>query len=248
MATAQQLDIRPPVLPFEVGLEIQGYVLINYPLPPERLAPHLPPGLVPALTTLDGQATAWFSVFLGRNVVRTIGGWRAFPLEFNLVNYRTYVEGPEGRRLFIFRSLMGPQLLAVGARLLPQLPADPHPFYFAPRIVDDRLLALEAEVGEAAHELRVVVETMDDAPWTPGFETPEAAVNFLGNVREGLFPLPDGRAGQMFTSHPPLAPEGGRLLEARFDWPRWHQILTSPELRRPASVFMQGRVDFPTRM
>lgn len=240
--------IRPPLLPFEVGLEIEGYALINYPVPPDRIAQRLPAGLAPATTLLDGRSTAWLSVFLGRNVIRSIGGLPALPLSVNLVNYRTYVQGPNGRRLFIFRSLMGPELLARGARILPQLPAEPAPFYFAPRITDGRLLSLEAEVGDVGEDLTVELETMSDAPWTPGFATPEAAVDFLGNVPEALFPLPDGRCGQMFTDHPPLTPEGGRLVSGHYRWLEQEGLLSASEARSPASVFLQGHVDFPTRL
>jgi hypothetical protein len=240
--------VRPPIFPFEVELEIQGYVLVNYPVAPARLAARLPAGLHPVVTELDGKPTAWFSVFIGRNVFRGIAGLPAIPIEFNLVNYRTYVEGPRGRRLFIFRSLMGPELLALGARMLPQLPTQPEPFYFAPRIQEGRLLALEAEVGDGAEAMRLVVENLDDDPWTPGFASPAAAVEFLGNVPEALYPLPDGRVGQMFAPHPPLHPEAGRLIVGHFDWPQRHGILTAQAAGRPASVFMQGLAPFPTRI
>jgi hypothetical protein len=248
MAIIPAVSIRPPIFPFEVELEIQAYTLVNYPVAPQRIAERLPAGLRPAVTELEGRPTAWFSVFLGRNVVRRIAGLPALPIEFNLVNYRTYVEGPEGRRLFIFHSLMGPQLLAMGVRMLPQLPADPEPFYFAPRIQDDRLLALEAEVGDGAEALRLQVEALDDEPWTPGFAWPQAAVEFLGNVPEALYPLPDGRLGQMFSPHPPLRPEAGRLLVGHFDWPQRHGILSAQAAGRPASVFLQASVPFPTRL
>jgi hypothetical protein len=248
MALVRTLASRPPVLPFEIDLDVEGYALITYPVSPARIAAHLPPGLAPSTSMLDGHPTAWLSVFLGRNIVRRMGGWPALPITFNLVNYRTYVQGPEGRRLFIFKSFMGPELLALGARLLPQLPAEPAPFFFAPRIVGDRLLALEAEVGDGASELRVVLETMQDDPWTPGFPTPGTAVDYLGNVAEALFPLPTGGCGQMFTSHPPLTPEGGRLLEARYAWLAEAGLLTPAQAQTPASVFMQGLVPFPTRL
>lgn len=248
MAIVPAVAVRPPIFPFEVELELQGYVLVNYPVAPARIAARLPTGLQPVLTELDGKPTAWFSVFIGRNVVRSIGGLPAIPIEFNLVNYRTYVEGPRGRRLFIFHSLMGPELLALGARMLPQLPAEGQPFYFAPRIQDGRLLALEAEVGDGAEALRLRVENLEDDPWTPGFDNPETAVAFLGNVPEALYPLPDGRLGEMVTHHPPLHPEAGRLIVGHFDWPQRHGILSAQAAGRPASVFMQDRVPFPTRI
>lgn len=240
--------IRPPVLPARVDLAIEGFTLINWAIPPERLAAVVPPGLVPVVTPAGRRHVAWLSVFLGRVVTRAVGGLPVPPLAFHQLNYRTYVEGPHGRRLLIFRSAIGPRPVALAARLAPGFPARAKAFQFVPRIAGGRLVGVEAEVGDAGAEFDVVAEAVDDDPWTPGFDTPEAAVAMLGNVPEALYPLGDDRLGLMVSNHPPLRPEAGRLVRVRAGWLVDHGLLLRSEVAYPASVFLQAETPFPTHM
>lgn len=240
--------IRPPVLPMRVDLAVEGFTLINWAVPPERLAAVLLPGLVPTVMVVGRHRVAWLSIALGRVVTRAIGGLPVPPIAFHQLNYRTYVEGPHGHRLWIFRSVIGPRPAAVAARIAPGFPARAKAFQFTPRIAGGRLLGVEAEVGAAGAELDLAVEALDDAPWTPGFATPEAAVDLLGNVPEALYALGDDRLGLMVANHPPLRPEAGRLVRARLGWLVDQGLLLRSEVAYPASVFLQAEVALPTHM
>lgn len=240
--------IRLPVLPARVDLAVEGYTQLNWAVPPERLAAVLPPGLVPIVMAAGRHRVAWLSVVLGRVVTRAVGGLPVPPLAFHQLTYRTYVEGPRGPRLWIFRTVIGPRPAAVVARLAPGFPAEPRAFQFIPRIAGGRLLAVEAEVGKAGAELDLAVEALDDAPWTPGFETPAAAVALLGDRPEALYPLEDGRYGLMVANHPPLQPEAGRLVRGRLGWLVQQELLLRSEVAYPASVFLQAEAAFPTHM
>ncbi len=240
--------IRLPVVPARVDLAVEGFTLINWAVPPERLAAVLPPGLVPTVMVVGRQRIAWLSVFLGRVVMRAVGGVPVPPLAFHQLNYRTYVEGPHGRRLWIFRSVIGPRPAALAARLAPGFPAQAKAFQFVPHLSGGRLLGVEAEVGKAGAELDLAAEAIDDAPWTPGFATPEAAVDLLGNVPEALYPLGGDRFGLMVANHPPLRPEAGRLVRARLGWLVRQELLLLSEVAYPASVFLQAEVLLPTHM
>lgn len=243
MLTLPQARIRPPTLPFELDFDIEGYTLINYALPPERLQGVLPDYFVPLTTRVHGRERAWFSLFMGRLLLRRIGGMPALPLRFHQINYRTYIALEEGHALYIFRSLVGPALLAQGMRLLPGFPATGMDVEYDLTWADDRLVRVEATAGD---ELAVFVEYAGADPVTPGFSSSEEAVRVLGDVPDAYFPMPDDRFGLMRASHPPLTPQAGVLSTARLDWATRHGLLTEDEVLSPESVFMQGCAAFPT--
>ena len=240
--------VRPPVLPARLDLGVEGYTLINWAVPPERLAPTLAPGLEPVVTLAGRRRVAWLSVMLGRVTPRAVGGLPVPPLAFHQLDYRTLVQGPRGPRLWVFRRVIGPRPVALLARLAPGFPAKGKAFAFVPRIAGGRLLGVEAEVGEAGAELDLATEAVDDDPWTPGFGSPEAAVAALGDVPEALYPLDGDRLGLLVSHHPPLRPGAGRLVRARLGWLVRQELLLRSEVMYPASVFLQAEAPFPTHV
>lgn len=245
MLTLPQARIRPPVLPFELDFAIEGFTLLNYALPPARLQGVLPDYFVPLTTEVHGERKAWFSLFLGRLILRHVGGMPAVPLRFHQINYRTYLVQDQGHALYIFRSLIGPPLLARGLQLLPGFPAHGTDVDYLLTWADEQLMRVEAHAGD---EVEVFVEYSGPEPVTPGFASPQEAVRVLGDVPDAYFPLADHRVGLMQSPHPPLAPQAGSLSMARLDWLTHHDVLTEAEVMRPESVFLQGCACFPTSM
>lgn len=245
MQTSFLGPFRPPVLPVPLGVMLEGYTLINWAIPPERLKGLLPPLFAPVTTVREGRPVAWFSIFVGRNVMRSVGPLPALlPYQFPQLNYRTYVRHRGGHGLYFLRSVVGDATAAAGLRMLTQFPADWRDVDFKPTLRGDRLERLEATIGPG--EASMLIENTREAPNTPGFAKAADAVNFLANVPEGAFARGGGRYGVMVSVHPPLAPEAGRLVRGKFNWPVDHGILTAEEATRPDSIFMQGQADFPT--
>jgi hypothetical protein len=246
MQTLAESRIRRPRIPFRFDLELVGYTLLCYALPPERLRPWIPPDAALATRTWAGKTHGWLSIFLGYNRLRGIAGLPAFPVQFPLLNYRTYLETDNGHALYIFRSVIGSEALTRGARLYPQLPAESQPFRLDLDWNDDRLQGVEATVGRGGSELHVRVMRSGEAPDTHGFASPQEAVTFLGNVPDAFFPAGEDRLGLLYSPHPPLHPSGGRLLDARLPWAEENALLTAEEALLPDGIFLQGRADFPT--
>lgn len=243
MLTLPQARIRPPILPFSVDFDIEGFTLLNYAVPPARLQGILPDYFLPVTRTVHGAECAWFSLFMGRLLLRRVGGMPAVPIPLHQINYRTYIRQDEGHALFIFRSLIGPALFAQGMRLLPGFPAHGTDVTYDLAWSDDRLVRVEAKAGD---ELELFLEYAGPEPVTPGFASPEEGVRMLGDVPDAYFPMPDDRFGLMQSPHPPLTPTAGTLSTGRLDWATRHGLLTPDEVLSPASVFMQGCAAFPT--
>ncbi len=243
MLTLPQARIRPPVLPFSVDFDIEGFTLLNYAVPPARLQGVLPDYFIPLTRRVEGHERAWLSVFMGRLLLRRVGGMPAVPIQLHQINYRTYIVQDEGHALYIFRSLIGPALYAQGLRILPGLPAHGVDVTYDLTWADEQLARVEAKAGD---ELELFLEYAGPTPVTPGFASAEAAVQVLGDVADAYFPLPDDRFGLMHSPHEPLRPQGGTLSTGRLDWLTRHEILTPDEVLTPASVFMQGCAPFPT--
>lgn len=241
--------IVTPMLPFELELTLEGYTLIVYSLPPDALRALLPEGLEPATTGLDGVERAWLSVFIGRNVLKRVGGWPALPLALNQVNYRAYVQLREGHGLVILRSVVGyahlPRALALpldlAARAFFNYPVEFAEFHFAPTFADQQLVCVEAEIPG---ELAVRVESTGYEPDTPGFALPKEAVAWLADVPEAYLPLGREAYRQLVSPHPPLRPTAGVLLDGRFEW--LEAQLGDPRLlAQPATIYMQACPPFP---
>jgi Uncharacterized conserved protein (COG2071) len=247
MQTSFHGPFRPPLLPVPMGVELQGYTLINWAIPPERLKGLLPPLFVPVTTVQEGRPVAWFSIFVGLNVLKGVGPLPALiPYQFPQLNYRTYVKHQTGHGLYFLRSVVGDPLAALGLRTLTGFPADTRSFSYEPVLRGDVLDRVDVQVGDNGSEVDLAIESTGRAPETPGFASASDAVHFLGNVPEGAFSRGGGRYGVMISAHPPLTPLGGRLLHGRFTWPVEHGLLTAEEAARPDSIFMQGRAPFPT--
>lgn len=248
MQTIAESRIRRPRIPLRFDIELEGFTLLNYALPPERLRRWIPPDASLATRSWAGKTHGWLSIFLGRNRLQGIAGLPAFPVQFPMLNYRTYLETDHGHALYIFRSVIGSEILTRGALLYPQLPAESQPYRLAFDWQDDRLQGVEATVGADGSELHVKVVRSGAAPDTHGFAGPQEAVSYLGDVPDAFFPTGDGRLGLLYSPHPPLHPAGGRLLDARLPWAAEHGLLTTDEALLPDGIFMQGRAAFPTFM
>ncbi len=246
MQTLAESRIRRPRIPFRFDLELEGYTLLSYALPPERLRRWIPPDAELATRTWADKTHGWLSLFLGINRLRGIAGLPAFPMQFPMLNYRTYLETDNGHAIYIFRTVIGSVPFTRGAQLYPQLPATSLPFRFDLDWDGDRLQAVDATVGPDASELHVKVMRSGEAPDTHGFASPAEAVTYLGNVPDAFFPASEGTLGLMYSPHPPLHPSGGRLLDARLPWAVEHGLLTTEEALLPDGIFLQGHADFPT--
>lgn len=244
MSLLPSSKIQNPLLPFPIEIELASYTLLCYRLPVGRVRRFLPADFEP-VTAEPGMT--WFSIFFGRNVLRGIGALPALPLHFEMCNYRLYVQDPqETRSLFIFRSLLSLPPAALGMRVFNQFPGDYAPYRLEFDARGKDLNRVEAEIGKDGAELTVSVEAIDGSPDAAGFESAEAAVDYLGNVPVAYFPRWDGRYGKMVTSHPPLKPRGGRVVRADLGWLIGQQLLTREEASNPVSVFMQANWPFPT--
>lgn len=243
MLTLPQARIRPPVLPFSVDFDIEGFTLVNYAVPPSRLQGVLPDYFIPVTTEVDGRPHAWFSLFMGRLALRRVGGVPAVPIHLHQINYRTYIVQDEGHALYLFRSLIGPPWFAQGMRILPGFPAHGTDVTYDLAWSDDQLVRVEAKAGD---ELELFIEYAGPEPVTRGFASPADAVRVLGNVPDAYFPLPDDRFGLMHSPHEPLKPQAGTLSTGRLDWATRHGLLSPDEVLAPASVFLQGCAPFPT--
>lgn len=239
-------QVRPLILPFPMDVMLEGFTLLNYPVPPERLRPHVPRDVRLVARKIDGQPMAWLSLFIARNILRGVGAMPAVPLRFTQLNYRTYLETEEGYALYLFRSVVGSDFAAPAFRIFPQLPALSLPFGFDLGWDEDRLSSVEARVGIGGSELEFRAESQQ-ASVPEGFSSFDDAVDFLGNVPHLYFSLPDGRLGWLHSPHPPLRPSAGRLTQARFGWLEELGILSSEEALRPIA-FLQGCAPFPTYM
>lgn len=247
MSQVPSSKIQDPLLPFPIEIELASYTLLCYRLPVGRVRNFLPADFEPVQFEADGQSQTWFSIFIGRNVLRGIGALPALPLHFEMCNYRLYVQDPkETRSLYIFRSLLSLPPAVLGMRLMTQFPGEYEPYRLAFHARGTALLHQEAEIGRDGSELVVSVEATEGPPEAAGFESPEAAVDYLGNVPVAYFPRWDGRYGKMVTTHPPLAPTGGRVIRADLNWLVNKQLLTREEAAHPVSVFLQARWPFPT--
>lgn len=239
--------IQNPLLPFPIEIELASYTLLCYRIPLGRVKAFLPAEFEPVKLDLDGQAVTWLSIFFGRNVLRGVGPLPALPLHFEMCNYRLYVEDPtQARSLYIFRSLISLPPAVLGMRMVNQFPGDYQPYRLDYDARGTTLDRVSAEIGPDGDEFAVTVEGTGEAPDAAGFESPEAAVDYLGNVPVAYFPRWDKRYGKMVTTHPPLKPTGGRVLRADLSWLVNNQMLTKEEAANPASVFMQAKWPFPT--
>ena len=246
MQTLAESRIRRPRIPFRFDLELEGYTLVNYALPPERLRPWIPREATLATRTWAGKPHAWLSLFVGINRLRGIAGVPAFPVQFPMLNYRTYLETDHGHALYIFRTVVGSEALSRGILLYPRLPAMGQPFHLDLDWQDERLEGVEATVGPDGSELHLEIMRTGGAPDTHGFASPHEAVTWLGDVPDAFFPIGADRLGLMYAPHPPLNPEGGRLLDARLPWAEEQGLLSAEEALLPDGIFLQGCAPFPT--
>lgn len=237
------LQIRNPVLPFQVRADIEGYTLITYEIDPQKLAPRVP---LPLHTRLvDGREVAYLSLFLGHLKVRRIGALPAFPLAFNQLNYRTYVRHGAAHAIFIFRTVVSHEFVARGVRLFPHLPGQAQPFAF---VVDRRgaeIRRIEAIVGERGSELMAKVEPAEAVPRANGFRDLSEAKAFLADVPEAFYLVDDRTLGRMVSFHPPIEPQGGNLIEIRCGWLERQGIVPDGGFGSPQSVWLQALVPFP---
>jgi hypothetical protein len=246
MHTSFRGPFRPPQFPLPMGIALESYTLINWAIPPARLKGLLPPLFQPVTTVVDGRPMAWFSIFVGRNVMRSVGPLPALPYQFPQLNYRTYVQHSGGHGLYFLRSVVGDPLAAFALRGTVGFPVDLRTFDYRNTLRGQVLERVEAVVGQGGTEVSTLIERTGHPPETPGFSRAEDAVAFLADVPEGAFSRGGGRYGVLISAHPPLHPEAGRLVRGRFNWPVDHGILTPEEVKRPASIFMQGVAEFPT--
>ncbi|MBM3268074.1 MAG: DUF2071 domain-containing protein [Candidatus Sericytochromatia bacterium] len=245
MAEVRPLTVRGPMLPFSLDLDIEGFTLVSWELPPYRLARWLPPGLELAERDAEHGRVAYLSVFVGRNVVRRIGGLPAFPFRIPQLNYRTYVRTADGPALFIFRSIVGAHPLGRGLRLLPALSGEVMDFSFA--LDDDEEPSVEVKVGRDGDELAFRVSADQGLQPIRGFASPEEAIRFLGDVRDALYPQGEDTVGLMLSQHPPLAPVAGHLRDPHFNWLIDRGILTPLEARYPLCTLFQRDAPFPVQ-
>lgn len=243
MVGIEQLQVRNPVLPFQVRAEIEGYTLITYEIEPRVLAPWVP---IPLHTrVVDGKEVAYLSVFLGHLKLRRIGAMPALPVAFNQLNYRTYVRQNTGHALYIFRTILSNDIVARGVRLFPHLPGQAQPFAFVVDRHGAEVRRVEAIVGQRGTELEVTIESEGGVPATPGFDDLSAATAFLANVPDAFYPVGERTVGRMVSFHPPITPQGGTLTEARFGWLERQEIVPNGGFTRPQSIMLQANAPFP---
>ena len=131
----------------------QHLILVNYAVDPERLSPHLPPGLT--LDLLDGQAHMSLVAFDFLDT-RVLGvpfpGFRNFPE----INLRFYVRDGDRRGVSFIREYVPSRVIAWVARSLYNEPYRRAPMTSSVQQMDETLsVCHHLQVGGKTHSLRV---------------------------------------------------------------------------------------------
>lgn len=168
-------------------------LLVNYAVPPELLAPHVPPGC--ELDTPDEEPDLHL---LSMVVVRSSRTRvRGFPIltarTFPGVNLRGYARHGDRRGVIFLRQHVPAPLIVAGARLFYRQP------YHLARIkydveVDDELIRADLRFSRRSHRGAIRVRALN-APETPGEET---HAHF---VKERYWGFEQDRHGKTFAFH-----------------------------------------------
>jgi uncharacterized protein YqjF (DUF2071 family) len=159
------LEIAPPLVLSRftwLTAEWRHLCLVTYAVEPERLLPHLPPGL--ALDTRDGKAFVSLVAFDFQNT-RVLGGsWPGYR-NFPEINLRFYVRDGETRGVAFVREFVPSYLVAFLARALYN---EPYQRARMESAVRESEHALEVEhllrVGGRTQRLRVLARRQDSVP------------------------------------------------------------------------------------
>ncbi len=243
MTKLEELQVRNPVLPFPVQMDIEGYTLITFEFEPRVLGSWIP---LPLHTReVRGREVAYLSLFMGTVKVRRIGVMPALPVTFHQLNYRAYVRQNGGHALFVFRSIVSNDIVARGLRLFPHLPGQTQPFAYSVDCSSTLVRRVEAIVGNLGDELDVAIAAMPGPPETPGFGDCGEATAFLANVPDAFYPADERTLGRMVSFHPPIKPQGGAITSGRFGWLDRQGLRPIGGFNRPQSIMLQAKAPFP---
>jgi hypothetical protein len=210
----------------------RSLAIITYAVPPERVAPHLPPGVEP--DTRGGEA---FASLVGFDFLdtRVLGvpwpGYRRFP-EFNL---RFYAQHDGRRGVAFYRELVPKRLVAWIARTLYGEPYRAVPMQNTPRITADTL-TMTYRFDWKGREQRVRVRGQRPARFP---ETEDSTADFFKEHRWGFGTTRGGRPVRYEVLHPRWKIYPVNECHVQLDWgsvygPEW-QFLADAD---PVSVVL----------
>lgn len=241
-----------PRLPgrLDVVSQLRHFALINYAVPVERLAPHIPGDrFAIAEFVIDGERRAMVSAVPFLDVDFTFPRVPGFPkLSFAQTNYRAYVidRATGEHAVWFFGTTLGDPIVQV-PRVLWRLP-----WHRARYAVDCQYDAAAGRYAryrfEADSDWGPATMSLEDTgvPLSaqPGFASLEEMRLILTHPLEGYFYRLDGRLGTYSVWHELMAPTMGRAASLYFGVFERLGVLSREEMGRPHSVFMLPETTF----
>ena len=233
-----------PVLKSLLSVEmlLNDMLYVSYLIPPERLAPHLPPGLKPA--EIEGRTFVTLVVFRGRT-----SGAATIPvprIPFDQVNIRCYVMDPITGKpavYFLHCGISGALITSL-YRISSQMPVEHAPFRIEPG----------RGKGGAYEQYRVMgnwrgyftIQATETAPVLtelPPFPDKQAAIDYLIDPLLGFYRT--GRSVlRLEVYHRPLMPRTMKALHVQFPYLTELGLATVQEIPYPHSLLLIERTPF----
>ncbi len=220
-----------------IALKLRNLLYIIHAVTPERVLPHIPPGLEPDLVETPEGPRAFLATV-------TLEAGAAFPYVltgFRQVNYRIYVRRQGAPGVLFVRSWVSARAAAAALSLAI---ATEHASVEM-KIQDDGFAYSRYEVqGRSGdHHIDAVAQAEPDISWAP-FGDPATAIHFLTHRLTGYAAGHRGGLSRMAVSHAPMQPLPARVLSARIDQWTEEGILTPEEASRPVLALIQPEILF----
>jgi uncharacterized protein YqjF (DUF2071 family) len=222
-----------------IGLKLRNLLYVIHTVPPERLAPLLPPGIELDLRDTPSGPRAFLATV-------ALESGAAFPYVlsgFRQVNYRVYVRHAAEPGVLFIRSWVSARAAAAVLSL-----AIPTEHATVNLDIEDGEQAyvryqVDARSGDHTLHLEAAAAPRDDYP---GFATADEAVHFLTHRLNGFAAgaHPKGGLSVIRVSHPAMNPVPARVLAATADQWTSSGILTAEEVARPWAALIQPETQF----
>ena len=236
--------------PIDVHTRLLHFALINYALPKERLAQHIPADRfdIPEFN-IGGRRLAMMSAVPFVDVdFHFIHFFPLLKFRFGQTNYRVYVVDKKTgeHSAWFFGTTLGSPVVHI-ARTLWQIPWHDSRYQFDCRYnaqakrYDRYHYTVDSDWGQAAIE---VEDTGELITLVDGFASYDEMKLILTHPVDGYFYRLDGRPGSYSIWHPEMQLTFGRAEHLYFGLYEKLGLLTKEEMGHPHSIFMCPEIEF----
>jgi hypothetical protein len=220
---------------------LEGFSIVTYMVPPERMIPHLHPRFEPFCIDVDGQQHALVSVVTFRDQGFRLAKMRHPGFSFGQTNYRAYVTDKQtGEDVAWFLGTVLDSPFVVVPRLVWKMPWHRGRMSFS---TEDGRLAVRTTSSWAAADL-VIENPGAKVEALLGFDDLERGLEILTHPTTAFYSRLDRRLGSYKIWHDAMHAVTGKCVRARFDLLDTVGLVPFAEQSTPHSVLMQDAIDF----